>query len=156
VAKTCFAARTGDRPREPSISVGYSSSGAGNRSLPRFFSWPRLAILKKRPVAASNNDPRQPLETAISRKPISIKDVAFRTSFGLGPEKTEYHGPNRERKAGGPGESMVQRGALERYETGEGSRYSPVIADNERKPAPGEVFRKGGFVFIIWNGGGGN
>jgi hypothetical protein len=56
---------------------------------------------KKRPVAASSDDLRQPPKMAISRKPISIKDVAFRTSFGLGPEKTVNQGPNRERKAGG-------------------------------------------------------
>jgi len=34
----------------------------------------------------------------ISRKPISIKDVAFRTSFGLGPEKTENPGAKQRKK----------------------------------------------------------
>jgi hypothetical protein len=46
------------------------------------------------------------------------KDAAFRTSFGLGPSIPEDQGPNTERKAGGWGESMVPRGALERCETG--------------------------------------
>jgi hypothetical protein len=61
---------------------------------------------------------RQPPETATRNKLVSIKDVAFRTSFELDPEKTEHQGPNRERMAGGWGESMVPRGALERCETG--------------------------------------
>ena len=76
------------------------------------------------------DDLRQPPKTATSRKPISNKDVAFRTSFGLGPEKTENQGPNRERKAGGWGESMVRRGALERCETG----ANPLETRGKRKP----------------------
>ena len=89
---------------------------------------------------------------AISRKPISIKDVAFRTSFGLGPEKTENQGPNRERKAGGWGESMVRRGALERCETG----ANPLETRGKRKPVtPENDPRETGLSFL--NGGvGGN
>ena len=87
---------------------------------------------------------------AISRKPISIKDVAFRTSFGLGPEKTENQGPNRERKAGGWGESMVRRGALERCETG----ANPLETRGKRKPVtPENDPRETGLSFL--NGGGG-
>ena len=87
---------------------------------------------------------------AISRKPISIKDVAFRTSFGLGPEKTENQGPNRERKAGGWGESMVRRGALERCETG----ATPLETRGKRKPVtPENDPRETGLSFL--NGGGG-
>jgi len=87
---------------------------------------------------------------AISRKPISIKDVAFRTSFGLGPEKTENQGPNRERKAGGWGESMVRRGALERCETG----ATPLETRGKRKPVtPENDPRETGLSFV--NGGGG-
>jgi hypothetical protein len=86
---------------------------------------------------------------AISRKPISIKDVAFRTSFGLGPEKTENQGPNRERKAGGWGESMVRRGALERCETG----ATPLETRGKRKPVtPENDPRETGCLFS--NGGG--
>ena len=86
----------------------------------------------------------------ISRKPISIKDVAFRTSFGLGPEKTENQGPNRERKAGGWGESMVRRGALERCETG----ANPLETRGKRKPVtPENDPRETGLSFL--NGGGG-
>jgi hypothetical protein len=85
---------------------------------------------------------------AISRKPISIKDVAFRTSFGLGPEKTENQGPNRERKAGGWGESMVRRGALERCETG----ATPLETRGKRKPVtPENDPREAGLSFL--NGG---
>ena len=103
---------------------------------------------KKRPVAASNDDLRQPPKTATSHKPISIKDVAFRTSFGLGPEKTENQGPNRERKAGGWGESMVRRGALERCETG----ANPLETRGKRKPVtPGNDPRETGLYFL--NGG---
>jgi len=103
---------------------------------------------KKRPVAASNDDLRQPPKMAISRKPISIKDVAFRTSFGLGPEKTENQGPNRERKAGGWGESMVRRGALERCETG----ATPLETRGKRKPVtPENDPRETGLSFL--NGG---
>ena len=87
---------------------------------------------------------------AISRKPISIKDVAFRTSFGLGPEKTENQGPNRERKAGRWGESMVRRGALERCETG----AYPLETRGKRKPVtPENDPRETGLSFL--NGGGG-
>ena len=87
---------------------------------------------------------------AISRKPISIKDVAFRTSFGLGPEKTENQGPNRERKAGRWGESMVRRGALERCETG----ANPLETREKRKPVtPENDPRETGLSFL--NGGGG-
>jgi len=87
---------------------------------------------------------------AISRKPISIKDVAFRTSFGLGPEKTENQGVNRERKAGGWGESMVHRGALERCETG----ANPLETRGKRKPVtPENDPRETGLSFV--NGGGG-
>jgi len=87
---------------------------------------------------------------AISRKPISIKDVAFRTSFGLGPEKTENQGPNRERKAGRWGESMVRRGALERCETG----ANPLETRGKRKPVTPEIDpRETGLSFV--NGGGG-
>lgn len=87
---------------------------------------------------------------AISRKPISIKDVAFRTSFGLGPEKTENQGPNRERKAGRWGESMVRRGALERCETG----ANPLETRGKRKPVtPENDPRETGLSFV--NGGGG-
>ena len=87
---------------------------------------------------------------AISRKPISIKDVAFRTSFGLGPEKTENQGPNRERKAGRWGESMVRRGALERCETG----ANPLETRGKRKPVtPENDPRETGLSFL--NGGGG-
>jgi hypothetical protein len=86
---------------------------------------------------------------AISRKPISIKDVAFRTSFGLGPEKTENQGPNRERKAGRWGESMVRRGALERCETG----ANPLETRGKRKPVtPENDPRETGLSFL--NGGG--
>jgi len=86
---------------------------------------------------------------AISRKPISIKDVAFRTSFGLGPEKTENQGPNRERKAGRWGESMVRRGALERCETG----ANPLETRGKRKPVtPENDPRETGLSFQ--NGGG--
>src|SRR5690606_26791181 len=85
---------------------------------------------------------------AISRKPISIKDVAFRTSFGLGPEKTENQGPNRERKAGRWGESMVRRGALERCETG----ANPLETRGKRKPVtPENDPRETGLSFL--NGG---
>src|SRR5690606_32250710 len=87
---------------------------------------------------------------AISRKPISIKDVAFRTSFGLGPEKTENQGPNRERKAGGWGESMVWRGVLKRCETG----ANPLETRGKRKPVtPENDPRETGLSFL--NGGGG-
>ena len=87
---------------------------------------------------------------AISRKPISIKDVAFRTRFGLRPEKTENQGPNRERKAGGWGESMVRRGALERCETG----ANPLETRGKRKPVtPENDPRETGLSFL--NGGGG-
>lgn len=86
---------------------------------------------------------------AISRKPISIKDVAFRTSFGLGPEKTENQGQNRERKAGRWGESMVQRGASERCETG----ANPLETRGKRKPVtPENDPRETGLSFL--NGGG--
>jgi hypothetical protein len=86
---------------------------------------------------------------AISRKPISIKDVAFRTSFGLGPEKTENQGPNRERKAGRWGESMVLRDALERCETG----ANPLETREKRKPVTWEFDpRETGLSFL--NGGG--
>jgi hypothetical protein len=104
---------------------------------------------KKRRVAASNDDLRQPPKTAISRKPISIKDVAFRTRFGLRPEKTENQGPNRERKAGGWGESMVRRGDLERCETG----ANPLETRGKRKPVtPENDPRETGLSFL--NGGG--
>jgi hypothetical protein len=86
---------------------------------------------------------------ATSRKPISIKDVAFRTSFGLGPEKTENQGPNRERKAGRWGESMVRRGASERCETG----ANPLETRGKRKPVtPENDPRETGLSFL--NGGG--
>jgi len=97
---------------------------------------------------------RKPIKTSrasilLRRKPISIKDVAFRTSFGLGPSIPENQGPNRERKAGGWGESMVRRGALERCETG----ANPLETGGKRKPVtqefdPGET----GLSFV--NGGG--
>ena len=87
---------------------------------------------------------------AISRKPLSIRDVAFRTSFGLGPEKTENQGPNRERKAGRWGESMVQRGASERCETG----ANPLETRGKRKPVtPENDPRETGLSFL--NGGAG-
>jgi len=105
---------------------------------------------KIRPVTAPPEDLRQPPKTATSRKPISIKDVAFRTSFGLGPEKTENQGPNRERKAGRWGESMERRGALERCETG----ANPLETRGKRKPVtPGNDPRETGLSFL--NGGGG-
>jgi hypothetical protein len=86
---------------------------------------------------------------AISRKPLSIRDVAFRTSFGLGPEKTENQGPNRERKAGRWGESMVRRGASERCETG----ANPLETRGKRKPVtPENDPRETGLSFL--NGGG--
>jgi hypothetical protein len=86
---------------------------------------------------------------AISRKLISIKDVAFRTSFGLGPEKTENQGPNRERKAGGWGKSMVRRGDLEGCETG----ANPLETRGKRKPVtPENDPRETGLSFL--NGGG--
>ena len=103
---------------------------------------------KIRPVGASNEDLRQPPKTAKCRKPISIKDVAFRTSFGLGPEKTENQGVNRERMAGGWGESMVHRGALERCETG----ANPLETRGKRKPVtPENDPRETGLSFL--NGG---
>ena len=84
----------------------------------------------------------------ISRKPISIKDVAFRTSFGLGPEKTENQGPNRERKAGRWGESMVRRGALERCETGsnplETRGKTKLVTPKNDPRETGLSFRNGG------------
>lgn len=84
-------------------------------------------------------------------KPISIKDVVFRTSFGLGPEKTENQGPNRERKAGRWGKSMVLRGALERCETG----ANPLETKGKRKPVtPENGPRETGLSFL--NGGGGD
>jgi hypothetical protein len=98
---------------------------------------------------ASSDDLRQPPKTATSRKPISIKDVAFRTRFGLRPEKTENQGPNRERKAGGWGESMVRRGALKRCETG----AKPLETRGKRKPVtPENDPRETGLSFL--NGGG--
>jgi hypothetical protein len=88
---------------------------------------------------------------AISRKPISIKDVAFRTRFGLRPEKTENQGPNRERKAGGWGESMVWRGALERCEKG----ANPLETRGKRKPVtPENDPRETGLSFLIGGAGG--
>ena len=87
---------------------------------------------------------------AICRKPISIKDVTFRTRFGLRPEKTENQGPNREKKAGGWGESVVRRGALERCETG----ANPLETRGKRKPVtPENDPRETGLSFL--NGGGG-
>ena len=87
---------------------------------------------------------------AICRKPISIKDVTFRTRFGLRPEKTENQGPNRERKAGRWGESVVRRGALERCETG----ANPLETRGKRKPVtPENDPRETGLSFL--NGGGG-
>ena len=145
--------RTGDQPRESTISVGFSSFflGGGRKPelTPLLFTAETGDFEKKRPVAASNDDLRQPPKTATSRKPISIKDVAFRTSFGLGPEKTENQGPNRERKAGRWGESMVRRGALERCETG----ANPLETRGKRKPVtPENDPRETGLSFV--NGGG--
>jgi hypothetical protein len=97
---------------------------------------------------ASNNDQRQPPKTANSRKPISIKDVAFRTNFGLGPEKTENQGANRERMAGRWGKSTVWRGALEGCETG----ANPLETRGKRKPVtPENDPRETGLSFL--NGG---
>jgi hypothetical protein len=59
----------------------------------------KRVISKKRPIAASNDGLRQPRKTATDSKPVSIKDVAFRTSFGLGPEKAENQGA-KQRKNG--------------------------------------------------------
>jgi len=87
---------------------------------------------------------------AISRKAISIKDAAFRTNFGLGPEKTENQGPNRERKAEGWGESMVLRGALKRGKTG----ANPLETRGKRKPVtPEDDPRETSLSFLF---GGGN
>ena len=56
---------------------------------------------KIHPVATPPDDLRQPPNTAKGRKFISIKDVAFQTSFGRGSEKTGNREANRERMAGG-------------------------------------------------------
>lgn len=104
---------------------------------------------KKRPVAASNDDLRQPPKMAISRKTISIKDVAFRTSFGFGPSMLENQGPNSEIKAGRWGESMVRRDALERCETGAipletGGKSKPVTPDNDLRKTVLSLLGSGG------------
>jgi hypothetical protein len=62
----------------------------------------------------------------------------------------ENQGPNRERKAGRWGESMVLRGGLERCETG----ASPLETREKRKPVtPENDPRETGLSFL--NGGGG-
>jgi hypothetical protein len=68
------------------------------------------------------------------RKPVSIKDVDFRTSFGLGPEKTENQGPNRERMPGVWEETTVWRDTQERCETG----ANPLEIRGEKTRHPGE------------------
>jgi hypothetical protein len=60
----------------------------------------------------------------------------------------ENQGPNRERKAGRWGESMVRRGGLERCETG----ASPLETREKRKPVtPENDPRETGLSFL--NGG---
>ena len=62
---------------------------------------------------------------------------------------TENPGPNRERKAGGWGESMVLRGALERCE----KVANPLETRGKRKPVtPENDPRETGLSFL--NGGG--
>ncbi|MFO8241207.1 MAG: hypothetical protein R6T90_09450, partial [Dissulfuribacterales bacterium] len=88
-------------PMGRSMKIGFSSLGGRKPELTTLlFTADAGDFEKKRPVAISNDDLKQPPKKATSRKPISIKDVPFRTSFGLDPEKTENQGPNRERITG--------------------------------------------------------
>ena len=57
-------------------------------------------VWKAGPIPTPNADLRQPLKMAILRKPLINMHIAFRTSFGPGPNRTENQGANRERKAG--------------------------------------------------------
>jgi len=84
------------------------------------------------------------VELAQERNPFIFKDVAFRTSFGLRPEKTENQGAIREKMAG------ERRGVLEGCETGATS----LKTRGNRKPVtPENDPRETGCLFS--NGGGG-
>ncbi len=131
--------QTGDHPRADHQRRLFFFRGEETGVDYASFQFRSRRFRKKRPLAASNDDLSQPSKAATGRKPTSIKDVAFRRSFGLGPEKTENQGPNREKMAGGWGKSMMRRGALEGCET----VTNPLEARGKRKPTP----RRDGVVF---------
>jgi hypothetical protein len=78
---------------------------------------------KESPVATSSAYLTQPPKMPIYRNPLINKDVAFRTRFGLGPNKTENQGPNRERRAGKWEKSGDQRMVLRDGKYAKGLEY---------------------------------
>jgi len=103
-------------------------------------------IRKKSPVATPGADLTQPPQKAISRKPLPGKDIAFRTRFGPGPNKTENQGPNRESRAGKREKSGNQRMVLKDGKCAKGLEYK----GKKKTLPPGERSRRDGLSTEFW------